>query len=159
MDGSARGVNGWNLQTGWSYFTDGSGFHIAVPNGWTHQRIGTTHCFRGPRNSRTITLDAARDPAADPLAVARAEETRLASSGALPGYALVDVEQVPLLNKAADWEYRHDSPSGTSRHSVFRWFVMGSRAYVLGWTTTEKAWNNDLTKIRMIRSTFYSSRP
>ncbi|BEL11889.1 hypothetical protein Q0Z83_100800 [Actinoplanes sichuanensis] len=159
LDGSARGVNGWKLQAGWSYFTDGSGFHVAVPDGWTHQLIGTTHCFRGPRNARTITLDAARDPTTDPLTVARAEETRLAASRMLPGYALVGVDQVPLLNKAADWEYRYNSANGTARHSVFRWFVMGGRAYALGWSTTEKTWTADLTKIRMIRSTFYSSRP
>jgi hypothetical protein len=151
-------VNGWNLQTGWSYFTDGSGFHIAVPNGWTYQRIGTTHCFRGPRNARTITLDTARDPAADPATEARAEESRHATAGALPGYALVGVNQVPLLLKAADWEYRYLSANGAARHAVFRWFVMGGRAYVLGWTTTEKSWNADLAKIQMIRGTFYLSR-
>ncbi|GIF36123.1 hypothetical protein Axi01nite_04340 [Actinoplanes xinjiangensis] len=158
LDGSARGVNGWNLQAGWSYFTDGSGFHIAVPNGWTHQRIGTTHCFRGPRNGRTITLDAARDPAADPLAEARAEESRLATSGALPGYTLVGVGQVPLLLKAADWEYRYRSASGSARHAVFRWFVMGGRAYALGWATAEKSWSADLAEVQMIRSTFYTIR-
>jgi hypothetical protein len=156
VNGSARGVSGWNLQAGWSYFSDGSGFHIAVPNGWTYQRIGTTYCFRGPRNARTITLDTARDPAADPATEARAEEGRHATSGALPGYALVGVSQVPLLLKAADWEYRYLSASGTTRHAVFRWFVMGGRAYALGWSTTEKSWNADLTKIQMIRSTFYS---
>ncbi|WP_239143831.1 hypothetical protein [Actinoplanes philippinensis] len=158
LDGAARGVNGWDLQAGWSYFTDGSGFHIALPDGWSHQRIGTTHCFRATRSTRTITLDTAGDPAADQVAVARAEESRLATSGGLPGYELIGVTPVPLLHKAADWEYRYQSTSGAARHAVFRWFVMGGRAYVLGWTTTEKAWNTDLIKIQLIRSTFYSSR-
>ncbi|MEU8659469.1 protein kinase [Actinoplanes philippinensis] len=158
LDDAARGVNGWDLQAGWSYFTDGSGFHIALPDGWTHQRIGTTHCFRATRSTRTITLDTAGDPAADQVTVARAEESRLATSGGLPGYELVGVTPVPLLHKAADWEYRYQSASGAARHAVFRWFVMGGRAYVLGWTTTEKSWNTDLVKIQLIRGTFYSSR-
>ncbi|WP_433797900.1 hypothetical protein [Actinoplanes sp. CA-252034] len=158
LEDAARGVNGWDLQAGWSYFTDGSGFRIAVPDGWTHQRIGTTHCFRAPRNARMITLDVARDPAVDQVTAARAEENRLAASGALPGYELVGVTSVPLLHKAADWEYRYRSASGAARHAVFRWFVMGGRAYALGWSTTEKTWSTDLVKIQMIRGTFYSSR-
>lgn len=158
LAGAAQGVSGLNLQSGWSYFTDGSGFHIAVPDGWTYQLIGTTHCFRSPRNARTLTLDAARDPAADPVTESRAEESRLAASGELPDYALIGVNPVPLLNKAADWEYRYRSAVGATRHAVFRWFVMGGRAYALGWSTTEKAWTADLPKIQMIRSTFYSKR-
>jgi hypothetical protein len=34
---ASRGVNGWVLYAGWSYFTDGTGFHMPVPDHWTYQ--------------------------------------------------------------------------------------------------------------------------
>jgi serine/threonine protein kinase len=157
LRGATRGVNGWTLQTGWSYFSDGSGFHIAVPDGWTHQRIGTTHCFRSPRGNRVMTVDTGRDPAVDPLTASRDAEHRLAASGALTGYELIGLAAVPLLNRAADWEYRHQASSGAARHTVIRWFLIGGKAYVLGWSTPEKTWKSDLSRIQMVRSTFYSS--
>ncbi|WP_170153896.1 hypothetical protein [Actinoplanes italicus] len=159
LPGSARGVNGWKLQAGWSYFTDGSGFHIAVPDGWTHERIGSTHCFRSPRSTRVMTVDTGRDPADDPLTASRAAERRLAASGDLSEYELIGLASVPLLNRAADWEYRYQTSAGAARHTVVRWFLTGRKAYVLGWSTPEKTWKSDLSRIQMIRSTFYSSAP
>jgi hypothetical protein len=159
LPGSARGVNGWKLQAGWSYFTDGSGFHIAVPDGWTHERIGSTHCFRSPRSTRVMTVDTGRDPADDPLTASRAAERRLSASGDLSEYELIGLASVPLLNRAADWEYRYQASTGAARHTVVRWFLTGRKAYVLGWSTPEKTWKSDLSRIQMIRSTFYSSAP
>ncbi|WP_407651396.1 serine/threonine-protein kinase [Actinoplanes sandaracinus] len=159
LKGAPRGVNGWKLQPGWSYFDDGAGFHIAVPDGWTHQRVGGTYCFRSPGNARVMSLHTGRDPAVDPLTASRAEEQRLATSGDLPGYALIGIASVPLLHKAADWEYRYHARGGAARRAGIRWFVIDGRAYALGWSTPEKTWNSDLGKIQMIRSTFYSNRP
>ncbi|GIF34266.1 hypothetical protein Aut01nite_72520 [Actinoplanes utahensis] len=156
--GAARGVNGWMLQAGWSYFTDGSGFHIAVPDGWSYQRTGDTYCFRSPRNTRVMSLDVGRDPAADPLAAIQAEARRLADARSLPGYALSGVAPVPLLHKAADWEYRYRSAAGAARRCGIRWFVIDGRGYALGWSTPEKTWSADLVKIQLIRGTFYTDR-
>ena len=156
--GAARGVNGWKLQAGWSYFNDGSGFHIAVPDGWSYQRTGDTYCFRSPRNTRVLSLDTGRDPAADPLAAARAEARRLVDSKSLPGYSPVAITPVPLLNKTADWEYRYRSAAGTARHAGVRWFVLDGRGYALGWNTPERTWSADLLKIQLIRATFYAER-
>ncbi|SDT77914.1 serine/threonine-protein kinase [Actinoplanes derwentensis] len=156
--GAARGVKGLTLQAGWSYFNDGSGFHIAVPDGWTYQRVGSTYCFRSPRSARVMSFDTGRDPAADPLTAFQDDERRIARSGNPPGYALIGIASVPLLNKAADWEFRYRSPAGGSRHASVRWFVSNGRAYTLGWSTPSKTWKSDLLKIQMIRGTFYASR-
>ncbi|GAA1606280.1 serine/threonine-protein kinase [Actinoplanes couchii] len=155
---ATRGVNGLMLQAGWSYFNDGSGFHIAVPDGWTYQRVGDTYCFRSPRGARVMSLDTGRDPTADPLAESQAEERRTASSKTPPGYALIDIAPVPLLNKAADWEFRYRSRAGTPRQAGVRWFVINGQAYTLGWSTPTKNWKSDLIKIQMIRGTFYAKR-
>lgn len=105
-----------------------------------------------------MTLDTGRDPAADPLTESRAVERRVSRSGKPPGYALVGIGAVPLLNKAADWEFRYDSRSGAARHAGVRWFVTNGRAYTLGWSTPAKTWQSDLVKIQMIRGTFYADR-
>ncbi|GGN53238.1 hypothetical protein GCM10010112_01890 [Actinoplanes lobatus] len=154
--GATRGVNGWTLPSGWSYFTDGSGFHIAVPDDWTYQRIGTTYCFRNPRNSRVLSLDTGQDPAVDPVQALQAEEGRLAGPGGLPGYTRAGLEAVALLHRAADWEYRYRTRDGAARHTIVRWFVVDGRAFVLGWTTAEKTWTTDLGKLQMVRGTFYA---
>jgi tRNA A-37 threonylcarbamoyl transferase component Bud32 len=99
---ATRGVGGYNLYAGWSYFSDGSGFHIPVPDNWTYQKFGTTYCFRDPDGPRLMILDTGRKPTADPVAACRAEAKRVVASGALPSYRLVTIEPRPLLDKAAD---------------------------------------------------------
>lgn len=158
-DRAARGVNGWALQAGWSYFTDGSGFHIPVPDGWTYQRIGATYCFREPGGPRVLSLDVGRQARTDPLRGCRAEERRLRQTGRVRDYALIAIAPVTLLHKAADWEYRYRGDTGILRRATTRWFSAGGRAYALGWSTTEATWAAEFSKIQMIRSTFYTDGP
>jgi hypothetical protein len=156
---AARGVNGWALIPGWSYFADGSGFHIPVPDGWTYQRIGTMYCFRDTLGDRVLSLDTARNPAGDPVKACKTEAARLVKAGALPGYQQISIETRPLLNKAADWEYRYRDPAGTLLHVQTRWFASNGHAYALSWATREIDWSADLSKISMVLSTFYTDRP
>ncbi|MEU8813938.1 serine/threonine-protein kinase [Actinoplanes sp. NPDC048796] len=155
---AARGVKGWSLLGGWSYFTDGSGFHMPVPDGWTYQRIGTTFCFRDPVGTRVMTLSLNRDPAGDPVKACRAEAQRLVRSGALPGYQQIALEKKELLNKAADWEYTYVT-DGAQRHVRTRWLATDSKAYAISWATREFDWTADLPKVNMVLSTFYADRP
>ncbi|MEV4351911.1 serine/threonine-protein kinase [Actinoplanes sp. NPDC049596] len=155
---AARGVPGWALMGGWSYFTDGSGFHMPVPDGWTYQRIGTTFCFRDPAGTRLMTLSLNRDPAGDPVKACRAEADRLVRSGALPGYQEIAIEKRELLNKAADWEYTYVT-SGGPRHVRTRWLATDGKAYAISWATREFDWTADLARVSMVLSTFYADRP
>ena len=156
---AARGVNGWALLPGWSYFTDGSGFHISVPDGWTYWKIGTMYCFADPQGDRVLSLDTGRNPAGDPVKACRAEAARLVQAGALPGYHEISIETRPLLNKAADWEYQYQDESGTQLHAQTRWFASNGHGYALSWATREIDWSADLSKINMVLSTFYTDRP
>ncbi|MEU4421387.1 protein kinase [Actinoplanes sp. NPDC024001] len=156
--GAARGVNGWTLLAGWSYFTNGSGFHLAVPDGWTYRRTGDTYCFRDPRSSVVMSLDAGRDAGADPLQACHAEDLRLKSRSTVSGYALISITSVPLLYKAADWEFRYRGTDGGPRRASVRWFAVNGRAYVIGWSTPEGVWPDHLSKMQMVRSTFYADR-
>ncbi|MCM4083629.1 serine/threonine-protein kinase [Paractinoplanes hotanensis] len=150
-----RGVAGLSLISGWSYFSDGSGFRMPVPDGWTYQRVGTSFCFRDPVGDTVMSLDTGRNPAGDPLQACRAEATRLVRAGALPGYEEVLLEKKPLLNKAADWEYRYDL-GGTRMHAQTRWFVKGGQGFAITWATRDFDWTGDLAKINMVLTSFYA---
>jgi hypothetical protein len=153
---ASRGVNGWVLYDGWSYFTDGTGFHMPVPDHWSYQKVGTTYCFRDPDGGRVMTLDVGRKPSGDPVQACKKEAARLVSAGALPDYHLISLEARPLLNKAADWEYQFTGADDTLTHVQTRWFATNGRAYAISWQTREVDWSGDFAKISMVLSTFYS---
>ncbi|WP_250001649.1 serine/threonine-protein kinase [Actinoplanes sp. M2I2] len=152
---AVRGVSGWSLIPGWSYFSDGSGFQMPVPDGWTWQRVGTSFCFRDPIGDTVLSLDTGRNPDGDPVQACRAEAARLVKAGALPGYDLISLEKKPLLNKAADWEYRFDR-DGQRMHAQTRWFVKGGKGFAITWATRDFDWTSDLAKINMVLTTFYA---
>jgi len=155
--GAARGVSGWALYAGWSYFTDGTGFHMPVPDHWAYQKVDTTYCFRDPDGGRLMTLDVGRKPDADPMQACRKEAARLVAARALPGYRLIQLEPRPLLNKAADWEYQFTGPDRTLLHVQTRWFATNGKAYAISWQTRDVDWSGDFAKISMVLSTFYAA--
>jgi len=156
--GAARGVNGWELLRGWSYFTDGSGFHMPVPDGWTWQKTDTIYCFRDPAGGRVLSLDTGRDPAGNPVKACEREEKRLVDAGALPHYQRIGIEEKPLLEKAADWDYTYADASGLGLRARTRWFAMNGKAFALSWATRDIDWPSDLAKISMVLSSFYTDR-
>jgi hypothetical protein len=146
--------NNYALLPSWSYHADPSGFFIAVPDGWTYQRVGDTLCFREPGGVRVISVDTARRPTADPVAACRAEAARLTGDNALPDYAEVGINRVPYVAKAADWKYLYDSPDADRLHATTRWFTAGTRAYALGWVTRESDWQTNRSNLTMIQASF-----
>jgi serine/threonine protein kinase len=153
--GAARGTGTFALYAGYSYFTGPTGFHLAVPDGWTYQTIGTTICFRDSTGGRYLSIDPARNPAGDPVKACRAEAKTLADAGALPAYELIGISKVPLQSKAADWEYTYAGPDNLSMHAMTRWFSLDGRAFALGWATREFDWQINLSLYSMMKSTFY----
>jgi hypothetical protein len=157
--GAARRVNGWDVPGGYSYFKDPSGFHIAVPDGWTYQTIGTTVCFRDPAGVRFLSVDPTRNPAGDPVKSCRNEAKRLVAQGALPAYKLLGIHKVPLQAKAADWEFTYNGDHGLPMHAMTRWFTADGRAFALGWATREFDWQVNLAVYSLLKSTFYVNQP
>ena len=155
--GAAREAKGYQLLPGYSMYADGSGFRLAVPDGWTYERIGTTVCFRDPDNLRILSVDDGRNAAGDPVKACRAEAQRLVRAGALPGYELVGIERDKLAKKAADWEFTYAGARAVPMHATTRWFVAGDRGFALGWITRDFDWTQNLTAYRLIRGTFDAS--
>ncbi|MGX6602606.1 protein kinase domain-containing protein [Micromonosporaceae bacterium Da 78-11] len=153
--GASRGVGAFGLIDGWSYYAAG-GFHIPVPDGWQVRKVGTTYCFLDPTDARVLALDTGRNPAGDPVKACRTESARLAAGGALPGYQELSIVPKPLLNKAAEWEYRYVDADGVRLHARTRWFVAtNGKAFAISWATREVAWGGDRANVDMAFSTFY----
>ncbi|GAB1642426.1 protein kinase domain-containing protein [Krasilnikovia sp. MM14-A1259] len=151
--GAGRGTDGWALLPGWSYYTDGSGFRLAVPDGWTYERVGTTTCFRDPASARYLSVDPNRDAATDPMQACLDEADQLTGAGQLPGYQQLELATVPMLSRAADWEFRYDGTPDVTMHAMIRWLTVGGRAYALGWATPDPDWTGDFDTYAAIRST------
>jgi serine/threonine protein kinase len=154
----ARKLRGeWALYDGWSYFTDPSGFRIAVPDGWTYETIGTTICFRDPTSVRILSVDPARSPQGEPVQACRREASRLRVAGDLPAYRQLRIDRVPGLARAADWEYTYDGRAGGRMHAMTRWRAANDgKAYAIGLMTRELDWPGNFEKWGMIQSTFYT---
>ena len=157
--GAARGVNGWDLIGGYSYFADPSGFHMAVPDGWTYERIGSLICFRDPVNVRFLSVDTARNPAGDPVKACRSEASKLVAAGELPAYRPVGIDKAPLQAKAADWEFTYAGPKTLPMHGMVRWLAVDGKAFAIGWATREYDWQINFSTYAMLKSTFYVNRP
>jgi serine/threonine protein kinase len=153
--GASREVAGYSIYPGWSYFTDGTGFHLPVPDRWSYQKFGTTYCFHDPSGERMMILDVGRRPTADPVAACRQEAKRVAATHVLPGYKLVTLESRPLLDKAADWEYTYRAPDGTPMYVQTQWQATKGKAFAIAWATPQAEWPSDFAKFSMALSSFY----
>ena len=155
QSGAEKLREGWALYDGWSYFALDD-FHIAVPDGWTYERVGTTICFRDPSNLRVLSIDPSRNPKGDPVKACRQEVTRLKNADNLPAYQEYAIRRVPSLTRAADWEYAYDAPSGVRMHAMTRWIASDGKAYAFGLTTRDLDWPANFATWGMIVSTFYT---
>jgi len=154
--GAATRRNGWALLPGWSYFSD-AGFHIAVPDGWTYQTVGTTICFRDPGNRRILSIDPDRSPRGDLVGACKKEVSRLRAAGDLRNYAELRIAPVPGVDRAADWEYTYDGREGERLHAMTRWLAAkDGRAYAIGLMTLDLDWPGNFEKWGMIQSTFFT---
>ncbi|BCJ54828.1 hypothetical protein Asp14428_63030 [Actinoplanes sp. NBRC 14428] len=151
--GAARLRDGWALYRGWSYFSQDD-FHIAVPDGWTYERVGTTLCFRDPRNLRVLSIDPERRAVGDPVTACQDEAARLRAAGGLPAYQQYAIRKVPAVTRAADWEYAFDGPAGERMHAMTRWIASGGKAYAFGLMTRDLDWPANFATWGMIVSTF-----
>jgi tRNA A-37 threonylcarbamoyl transferase component Bud32 len=147
-------ANGWSLPPGWSYYTDSSGFQVAVPDRWTYEKVGTTICFRDPRNIRYLSVDPGRNPEGDPVQACKTEAARLVKAGELPKYNQIGIVRAPMQIKAADWEYTYDGPEGDRMHATTRWFASAGKAFALGWATREFDWQINMTYHSVVVSSF-----
>jgi eukaryotic-like serine/threonine-protein kinase len=141
----------------WHLYVDPTGYRVAVPDGWTYQKVGTTMCFRDPYGGRFLSVDPNRNPAGDPVVACRTEATRMVKAGDLPSYKQVSLTRLPPVIKGADWEYTYQAPANTRMHAVTRWFKSGPRGYALTWAVRDFDWPAQQSVRTMIISSFKAS--
>jgi hypothetical protein len=153
--GAARTApNGFGMYPNWSFHQTAE-FGVAVPDGWTFRKVGTTWCFRDPDGQRVLSVDPSRRPGGDPVQACRNEEQNLTKAGLLPKYEQIELGPVTYFDRpAADWEYRHSNAGGTALHTSVRWFSVGEKAYAVGWVTRDFDWTASLNYLNMIRASF-----
>jgi hypothetical protein len=145
---------GYALLPGYSIYTDAvAGFRLAVPDGWTYERIGTTVCFRDTDNIRVLSLDYGRNPNGNPVAACRKERDRLIAAKALPRYQELGITLLPESVKAAEWEYSYEA-ADQRVHSQTRWFVNSGHGFAMSWTTREFDWQSNRTNLLVIQASF-----
>ena len=157
--GAAHAIGNLAVMEGYSYFTDPSGFHMAVPDGWTYERIGTTICFRDPHSVHFLSVDTARNPAGDPVKACQTQSQKLVAAGALPGYKLEALRQATLQEKAADWEFQYQGPNSLPMHAMVWWVARDGKAFAIGWATRQFEWQPYLGTYSMLKSTFWVKHP
>ncbi|MGC4856779.1 serine/threonine-protein kinase [Micromonospora sp. DT4] len=144
----------YGLRDGWTWHDDPTGFRIAAPVAWARWTEGAVTCFREPSGARVLSVEAGPTQA-DPVAHLKAEERRLVSAEALPGYRKVDISALDVFDGGALWECSWENAAGERVHSI-RLLANTSarRAYTVSWLTKEFDWQVNAAYFVMIRQSF-----
>jgi eukaryotic-like serine/threonine-protein kinase len=147
----------FGLIENWTWYTDPSGFRIAVPIGWRRYADGPVTCFREPVNgtARMLSVDPTTPATSDGEAYWLAEERRLLKRGVLTGYEQVAIGPLDIGAGGATWECRWTNALG-DRVQTARMLINTSsrRAYTVSWLTREFDWGVNQSYLRMLQTSF-----
>jgi serine/threonine protein kinase len=142
------------LPGGYHWHHDGTGFSIAVPDGWSAKHHGHYLYVEDPKSPRILIVDQTDEPKSDPLADWRRQED--ARRGGYPGYHRIRLEAVdyPQARKAADWEFTYHGSGGKDHVLNRNILVNGKHAYALYWSTPEDRWTSSRDIFDVFASSF-----
>ncbi|MEO3923104.1 protein kinase [Micromonosporaceae bacterium B7E4] len=147
----------FGLVDNWTWYTDASGFRIAVPIGWHRYTDGGVVCFREPvaGTGRMLSIDPSTPPTRDGERYWLAEERRLTGAGLLAGYEQVGIGPLDIRAGGAIWECRWTNKRG-DRVQIARMLINTSpgRAYTVSWLTREFDWGVNQSYLRMVQTSF-----
>lgn len=125
--------------TSYRTYRDPSGFSVDVPEGWTEGRGDRGVDFRGPGGSHFLNVRVVSDPAANPEAEWRQQESYVARE--LPGYQLLGIRPVQYRQwPAADWDFTWQSQDGRLRVRNRYVVTDPDRGYALYFSVPEGQW-------------------
>ncbi|MGK5741625.1 protein kinase domain-containing protein [Micromonospora sp. URMC 103] len=144
----------FRLVAGWTWYTAPGAFRIAAPVGWLRWTEDAVTCFREPGGTRVLSVESGVRRA-DPVAWWQAEERRLTSDGALPGYHRVDISRMDMFRGGAVWECAWLDAAGQRVHTArLLTNTSADRAFTVSWLTKEFDWQVNATYFAMIRQSF-----
>jgi predicted Ser/Thr protein kinase len=135
---------------------DKTGYQVAWPAKWSHQREAPTVMFfcapGGPPTLRVKVWDGLGPDLV--AAFVRQEQT-----DALPGYRRIRIEATP---DAADhdtvWEYEFTDPKAGRLHGLEHAFVAAGHTYVIQWRAPTAKWTGSLADLQVVRNSFRPAR-
>jgi hypothetical protein len=142
------------LPPGWSYRTDGTGFTLPVPDGWSSYRKNGMVYYKDPAGGRLLGIDQTNQPQPNPVADWEGQERARIPGGDFPGYQKVAIYPVDYHIKAADWEFTYND-HGVRTHVINRGAIFGPhQAYGFYWSTPDDQWAANLGNFALITSRF-----
>jgi eukaryotic-like serine/threonine-protein kinase len=151
---SAPPTAGFALPAGWRWYTDRTGFKVAVPDDWSVSRRGTIVYFADPGGDRLLGIDQTDRPRPDPVADWAGKESYRVARGDFPSYRRVRLAEVDYFDKAADWEFTYVR-DGVRLHVNNRGFITSpTQAYGMWWSTPDGQWRRHLPDLRLIQRSF-----
>jgi hypothetical protein len=128
---------------GWVYYTDQTGFHIAVPREWRVWRLGDLLCFRDPAGLRAAAVisEGVRDGTTAAL-LARDEPAWVGAA------QLMDYDRVALSprtfgeGEATELEYTYQA-NGVPMHGANLLVRTHGQVFLLCWLAAEYTWISD----------------
>ena len=143
-----------SLPGGYHWHHDGTGFTIAVPDGWSATHHGHYLYVEDPHSSRILIVDQTDTPKPDPLKDWREQEA--ARRSGYSGYHRIRLEAVdyPPAQEAADWEFTYNGSGG--RNHVLNRNILASkkRAYALYWSAPDSRWKSSRSIFDAFAATF-----
>jgi hypothetical protein len=142
------------LPAGWRWYSDRTGFRVAVPADWTVSRRGTIVYFSEPGGDRLLGIDQTDRPRPDPVADWSGKESYRVARGDFPSYRRIRLTEVDYFDKAADWEFTYVR-DGVRLHVNNRGFITSpTQAYGMWWSTRDSRWDRYLPDLRLIQRSF-----
>jgi hypothetical protein len=150
---------GFVLPAGFHWYTDRTGFKVALPDGWTRYYKGTMVYFKSS-SGQLIGFDQTDHPKTDPVADWRHQRDVRVAAGDFPDYQEVGIYPVDFFYKSADWEFRYTSSSGGRQHVINRGTITqpGKRAYGFWWSTPDSTWSQSRHYFDTMMASFQPER-
>jgi predicted Ser/Thr protein kinase len=141
----------FRLPDGFLWWRDVTGYRIAWPENWTHQReTPTVMFFCAPGGPPTLRITVS-DGAAPDLLAALAEREDLDD---MPGYRKLRMAAAPDSDLAAEWEYEFTDPKAGRLRGMERTFVAGGHTYVIQWRVAPARWEGSQKDLRVVLDSF-----
>jgi hypothetical protein len=138
------------LPAGFRWWTDPSGFRVAVPRGWPGGDDGQGGAlFRGPDGLSSLRIRPAPPGRASPLDILLAEER----AAGLAAYKRGRMDPVPGTADVV-WEYTFRDAQARPLRAQERVAVRGGRSYLIAWRTPRDAWAANLPALDVVLDSF-----
>jgi hypothetical protein len=137
------------LPSGFRWWTDPSGFRVAVPSGWRRSKARGVLVFSAAAGSPNLRISRWASPPRDIVAALIAEEhaVRLAS------YRRIRIDDSPEAPGAV-WEYTFQDPRGGPTRSLRSVLAVGGHTYVVEWRAPRTAWATELQRLAVVLDSF-----